>query len=35
MPGELIAVRRGRENKPANPMKIGASWLSAWLIRKP
>ena len=30
---ELIAVRRGRENRPANPMKIDAQQLAAWLER--
>lgn len=30
---EMIAVRRGRENRPANPMKIDSAQLSAWLAR--
>jgi xanthine dehydrogenase accessory factor len=30
---ELIAVRRGRENRPANPMKIDAAQLRSWLSR--
>jgi xanthine dehydrogenase accessory factor len=32
---ELIAVRRGRDNRPANPMKIDPTQLSAWLAREP
>ena len=31
---ELIAARRGRENRPANPMKIDSEQLSAWLQRR-
>ena len=31
---ELIAARRGRENRPANPMKIDAEQLKSWLNRK-
>ena len=31
---ELIATRRGREDRPANPMKIDAGQLTAWLGRK-
>jgi xanthine dehydrogenase accessory factor len=31
---ELIAVRRGRENRPANPMKIDPQQLRAWLTRE-
>ena len=30
---ELIAVRRGRENHPANPMKIDSAQVAAWLDR--
>jgi xanthine dehydrogenase accessory factor len=31
---ELVAVRRGRENTPAAPMKIDTSQLEQWLERK-
>jgi len=30
---ELVAVRRGRENIPANPMKIGEAEMKQWLTR--
>jgi xanthine dehydrogenase accessory factor len=31
---ELVAVRRGRQNIPAGPMKIGEEQLTQWLDRK-
>ena len=34
-PAELVAVRRGRQNVPAGPMKIGEEQLTQWLDRRP
>ena len=31
---ELVAVRRGRENQPADPLKMDRPSLGAWLSRK-